>query len=124
MTTTLLPTRAQIGALAAEYALEAESDYVGLWQICTRVRHDLAITDPDELRSTVMQVIDVMLAMGLLAVDLPSEGPGRRPWQDQARASVLARIRSEWQALGRDPSVGDIVWFDNPDRGTAADARA
>ena len=29
--------------------------------------------------------------------------------------AVMARIRREWKALGREPNLGDICWFNLPD---------
>ncbi len=112
------PTKAQIAAIADDYAREAISDYVGLWQICIRVRHDFKTEDKDQIKHITLDIIEEMLNRGLEAVSLASSGSGCLPWSDQDHHSVINRISSEWRALGREPSVGDIVWFDNPDTGT------
>jgi hypothetical protein len=112
------PTKAQISAIVDDYVREAVSDYVGLWQICIRVRNDFKIEDKDQIRHITLNIIEEMLDRGLEAVNLASAGSGRLPWADQDHHSVINRISSEWRALGREPSVGDIVWFDNTDTGT------
>jgi hypothetical protein len=38
------------------------------------------------------------------------------PWQ-LTIPEALARIEREWRALGRDPSLGDICWFNNTPAG-------
>jgi hypothetical protein len=32
------------------------------------------------------------------------------PWPEP-RAELLARVRSAWDALGRDPETGEIAWI-------------
>ena len=118
MSMTLPPNDEQIAILVRDYVQAAKSDYVGLWQICVRVRHDLKIENAEQLRRTVLKVAEGLLARGLEAVDLASSGSGCVRWADQRPASVLSRISSEWNTLGREPSVNEIAWFDNPDTGT------
>jgi hypothetical protein len=117
MSTSIPPTSDQVATVVKDYAQAAKSDYVGLWQICIRVRHDFPGGDSEQLRRAVLKVVEGLLAGGLEAVDLASSGSGCVPWQDQRAASVLSRISSKWNELGRDPSVGEIAWFDNPDTG-------
>ncbi|HZP86041.1 MAG TPA: hypothetical protein VFB54_04415 [Burkholderiales bacterium] len=105
---------AKIDEIAEGYVNEAKTDYVGLWQICIRVRKEFNSTNPQQLRELVFQVIRRMLASGLQAVTLHSSGPGCTPWNEQETDEVIKRISSEWDALGHDPSVADIVWFNNP----------
>ena len=52
-----------------------------------------------------------MLDRGFEAVDLAPSG-GAVPWADQDPASVVSRIDHEWKALGREPNVGEVAWFD------------
>jgi hypothetical protein len=107
-------TNGKLDEIAKSYVDEAEIDYVGLWQICIRVRVEFSSSDPREQREIVMQIIRRMLASGLKAVTLHSSGPGCTPWKEQGEDEVIKRISSEWDALGHDPSVADIVWFNNP----------
>jgi hypothetical protein len=95
-------------------AEHARDDYIGLWQITNRVRSICYPKTDDELRILVIDFVKDMLARGFQAVDLAQQGPGCRPWQDQTPASVAGRIESEWKALGREPNVGEIAWFDLP----------
>jgi hypothetical protein len=106
----------QIDEIVGGYVKAVSSDYVGLWQIVIRVRHDFGISDHTENRKTVMRIIKGMLSAGLEAVTLGTVGPRCTPWENQNSNYVLDRISSEWDHLGRDPNPGDIVWFSGKPR--------
>jgi hypothetical protein len=102
---------------AREQAIEmlseqAQDDYIGLWQIIGRVRKISPPGTDEELRNLVLEFVKDLLARGFQAVTLASSGPGCSPWPDQDPGSVAGRIESEWKALGREPNVGEIAWFD------------
>ena len=110
----MAPDHKEISALVTGYVEEGKSDYVGLWQICSKVKKEFHPEDPVQLKNIVLQTVREMLASGLVAVDLASSGSGCTPWKEQMADAVIRRISTEWDSLGRDPSVGDIVWFNNP----------
>lgn len=110
----MIPDHKKIAEIVSGYVEEAKSDYVGLWQICTRVRKEFNPQSPYKIKNIVLHTIREMLASGLVAVDLASSGSGCTPWKEKRVEKIIHRISSEWDSLGRDPSVGDIVWFDNP----------
>jgi hypothetical protein len=107
----------KVNSIVEDYVKEAKSDYVGLWQIFIRVRHDFKLSNKNEIQEIVMKIVRGMLSAGLEAVTLESSGPGCIPWISQDQSYVLDRITSELNELGRSPSVGEIVWFNNPDAG-------
>jgi len=94
------------------YVEETNVDYVGLWQIVIRVRHQLGIVERTELKKFVLQIVRELLAAGLEAVTLRAAAPVRLAWGNQDVEYVLNRISQEWDTLGRDPNPGEIVWFD------------
>ncbi len=65
--------------IAKGYVGEALLDYVGLWQIVIRVRHELGISDPADMKAIVLQVVEIMLSNGLEAVALGSSDSGCIP---------------------------------------------
>lgn len=101
----------KIDAIVRDYVKAAGSDYIGLWQIVIRVRHDFGLSDRSEIRKLVMKIVEGMLSAGLEAVTLESSGPGCLLWENQNLNYVLDRISSEWDNLDHDPNPGDIVWF-------------
>ncbi|MBN9564370.1 MAG: hypothetical protein J0H14_27140 [Alphaproteobacteria bacterium] len=89
-----------------DFHAEAHEDYVGLWQIAARTRRGGEID-----REQALRIVHMLLERGLRIGNLTSSG-GFIPWSRQEPGLVIDRIRREWIALGRDPSVNDIAWFD------------
>lgn len=100
----------RIEEIARDYSRVVEADYIGLWQIVIRVRHELGVIDRKSNKEAVLSVVRQMLSIGFDAVTLDVLGPEH--WQNQEADYVLNRISSEWDKLGDDPNPGDIVWFD------------
>jgi len=102
----------KISEIAQGYVEETNVDYVGLWQIIIRVRHELEIVERVAVKKAVLMIIRELLAAGLEAVTLRPRAPVRVGWENQSVEYVLDRISREWDVLGRDPNPGEIVWFD------------
>jgi hypothetical protein len=102
----------KISEIVQGYVEETNIDYVGLWQIILRVRHDFGVFEREKLKKIVFQIVRELLTAGLEAVTLCAAAPVRRKWEDQDVEYVLDRVSQEWDALGRDPNPGEIVWFD------------
>jgi hypothetical protein len=96
---------------AEEAYLESSEDYVGLWQIIHRVKRRKNPTT--SIMDDALGVVRALLARGLKVGNLNRDG-GFEPWDDQYPDAVVSRIRSEWAALGKDPSIDDICWFHQP----------
>ena len=86
---------------------EAGVDVLGLWELCRAARYDWDASAPEEVKSLVLSFVQKLLKEGLQAIDI---GSGK-PWTNQDPEIVIDRISREWDALGREPSVPDIVWF-------------
>jgi hypothetical protein len=86
---------------------EATVDVLGLWQLCRSAHRDWGASTPDEVKSLVLAFVRELLARGVKAVNIKDQ----EPWSDQDCERVLERISKEWDALGREPNVPDIVWF-------------
>ncbi|PSQ82733.1 MAG: hypothetical protein BRD40_02535 [Bacteroidetes bacterium QS_1_65_9] len=69
------------------------------------------------MREKTLGFLEEMLHNGRIRAGHP-DGERRRfvAWPFDAQEAV-ARIRTEWEALGRDPKLGEIVWFTATDRG-------
>ncbi len=86
---------------------EADYDVIGLWNLYNAARHDWGAKRPEEIRALVLGFVRELLANGVQAIN-----PGDlRPWPNQQPDSVIERISREWDELGREPNVPDIVWF-------------
>ena len=97
---------------------EAREDHVGLWKVLWIVE-DYAGPAPDEFKETVLGVLSDLLEEGLLVAGFPSGRLDFTPWE-MPPAEAVARIRREWDELGRDPTIAEIAWFDITDKGRAA----
>ena len=86
---------------------EATEDVLGLWQLCRPACYDLGTRTPKEVKTVVLDLVRRLLEKGMQAVEVSDQ----QPWPNQSPDSVIERISSEWDALGREPNVPDIVWF-------------
>lgn len=99
------------GDLISTLLSEAQYDYIGLWEVMGKCKLiDQNDQSPEVIRSRTLDIVFEMLANGFLAVDLLPSG-GCRPWDDQNPNAVLQRIDAKWRSQGREPNIGDIVWF-------------
>lgn len=103
--------------VASAVVTELPDDFVGLWQIIADVRQHLPVGDAEPVREMALRVVEHLLVTGRARPGMPTPD-GRRfvPWGISTE-QALRRINTEWDALGREPSIGDIVWFDAPAAG-------
>ncbi len=109
-------------AVVEDVLLEAREDYVGLWSIVQQIR-DRGLAGDVEIRDAALDVIRRLLSEH--DVIAGSFGPPRFPditasatfskhgfhvWSIPTE-KILQEISREWQALGRDPIIGEIIWF-------------
>jgi hypothetical protein len=116
-----------LNGLKSEVLKECKEDHVGLWSIIWRIRYALNNgeypspegdrADPLEVRRLTLRLVQELLEAGLLQAGSPTpDGRGFEPWSLGPR-ETLARIESEWDALGREPNIGEIVWFTATEKG-------
>src|SRR5581483_1558441 len=99
---------------------ECEDDHVGLWAILWPVHVEMGVQDQREARVTTMRLVrDLLVEHGMLAGFPTKDGRGFTPW-DLPPDAVIRRIDEEWTALGREPNIGDIVWFTAANRAAPA----
>src|SRR5438105_1289071 len=90
---------------------ECRQDHVGLWEVIDAVRFDLGSSNPDQTRALTLGLVRRLLRDPKILVGHPApDGRHFVPWKltpDEA----CSRIDREWSALGREPTIGDVVWF-------------
>ena len=98
-------------ALVESYLKECRQDYVGLWQLTSALKRE-GIVDPTERRQEALAIAQALLESGMQAGQFD-----RKKWSAWALPSdaTVDRIRTEWEALGHEPDIGDIVWFVAPE---------
>src|SRR4051812_22943418 len=85
---------------------ECEEDYVGLWSIYRQVK----AAHIADAKTFTLALIDFLLSAGIVEAGVPDAQGGFHAWQ-LSPEDALQRITREWSSLGREPDIGDIVWF-------------
>jgi hypothetical protein len=93
--------------LFRELVQECCDDYVGLWAIVRQARENVA--DESMVFETVIALIERLITEGG-AVAGDFEGDEFLEWQLPVSA-VLKKVEQQWRALGRDPTIGEVVWL-------------
>jgi hypothetical protein len=93
---------------------EAQTDAVGLWAVLWEVSNSMPSLTPEKARLATIDVIRGALSQEtVLAGEFTSRDADTlvfSPWMLSTDEAVL-RIEQEWLALGREPELGEIVWF-------------
>ncbi len=94
-----------------EITAESKLDEVGLWYIIVRLREEFVVTDPQRLRQTTLQCVAELLQLNeVVAGYYKPDGTGIDVWSIPPE-SIVSRIETEWDTLGREPNIGEIVVF-------------
>jgi hypothetical protein len=101
--------------LLDELMAEAKADEVGLWFIIAALREEYGVKDTAQRRLLTLSLVQRLLDSGqVVAGYYHPDGSGAIiPWK-MSTVEVLSRIISEWDSLGRDPSIGEVVVFVSP----------
>jgi hypothetical protein len=96
----------EIGKILAE---EVQSDCVGLWAVLWEVKQRLPSLTTEQARAAVLAVIREAIERDVI---VPGEFVEMRfiPWE-VSPMEALERIENAWLALGREPNIGEVVWF-------------
>ncbi len=90
---------------------EAAEDEVGLWYVVRCVRDDLHVTESSEARRISMSLVRDLLGSGeVQAASHNYPHSLYKPWS-LTDNEVIARINEEWDKLGRDPNIAEVVVF-------------
>ena len=95
---------------------EARGDVVGLWAVLWQVRHGMPLLTAEEAKRTTLAIVHEALEEGVVAggfVRRDEHTAEFVPWRSLPDEAV-ARIEREWNALGRDPRLGEVAWFVDP----------
>ena len=91
--------------------MECEVDYVGLWWLANSVRELLPANDPSVIDETLALLGPPLEAGRIIAGQF-----GTYVFEEWkiSPAEIISEIKREWTELGRDPDIGEIVWFVAP----------
>jgi len=90
---------------------EAAEDNVGLWELAADARGALPEGTGQDVLAMVLDILTPLLLGGLVEVGEYS-GPGSRfeAW-DLSPQAALDSVERFWKGLGREPRLGDNVYF-------------
>ena len=106
--------------LASSFADEAQRDYVGIPHVVAAVREAAPELDDGGRRDAVLALVAMLLGRGLVIGTFRQVSAASAPdyvferWPD-ANDELLARLRRDWDALGRDPEEGELAWIVAPE---------
>lgn len=99
-----------IVGLIGNIRAECTDDFVGLWSIVRDVRETVG-DDPATVKRFTINVLTLLLEAHEISAGNPSQdGKNFQAWSLSPEAA-MNRIVTEWEQLGRDPDLGEIVWF-------------
>ena len=114
--------------------ISCSDDYTGLWEIIRDVQRVFNNANAETIREKTIATLHDLLSAGLIQPGFPKPPDGRtfEPWvfylnDEKTRKldRVVTRsideaidlINKGWDVLGREPSLGDIVWFTVTEQG-------
>lgn len=104
--------------IISELIAEAKEDQVGLWLIISILEEEFDIVDREVMRARTLDVSRSLLESGIVvAGSYKPDGSGIEPWRLQI-PEIVSRIDHEWDELGHEPNIGDIVVFVGRDHDT------
>jgi hypothetical protein len=106
--------------IVRELLREGLEDFHGLWWL---FGYYADMPNGAERKQRTLGLVQHLLTSGLFVAGFPaSDGTAFHSWQLPPEAAVQ-RIAAEWETLGREPTLGDVAWFNLTPAGEAA-ARA
>lgn len=99
----------QLDELRLDLLREAATDVVGLWSVLSTVKA-LHPSTPENQKAETLAAIRDLLAAGYVEVGQYSP-LGGWTWWDMPADEIVSKIEREWNALGQEPSLGDIAWL-------------
>ena len=108
--------------LDQEILVNGLSDYVGFWEPVRLLRRREPRLNESELKKVILMTIRSLVDDDLMEFGEVNVDGTFSTWALTSHEAISV-IRDQWDSLGRDPNVGEIVWMHNTLSGDTA-ARA
>lgn len=89
---------------------ELKVDYVGLWSFLWKLTRAFPEASNQEIRSMTIQLIREVMVEECAWAGMPKSDGSFQRWETNVEESIEL-IQQEWDELGREPNIGDIVWL-------------
>ena len=100
-----------LDSIVADFEKDSALDYIGLWELIRAVTNQAEEKGDDNIRRSTLTLLRKMLSRGFRAGGFTQTRKWEL-WSDQNPDHVIRRVEAGWNALGREPNIGDIVWFE------------
>ncbi|MBA2691208.1 MAG: hypothetical protein H0U65_01770 [Rubrobacter sp.] len=98
-------------------------DHLDLWELLWTVEAEEDLEDnPEAAREAGRRVVSELVKGGYIHAGIPKGRSDFIPWPLSADEAI-ERIEREWKALGREPDISEVAWFDITEKGRAYLAR-
>ena len=95
--------------LKIDILINCHEDDVGLWFLIGIIANNLDISEK-ELKTTTLNIALKLLEEGVVKAGFPQVDGSFKQKIDSAK-DIVNSIKKEWDELGRDPTIGDIICF-------------
>jgi hypothetical protein len=101
-----------------DFIVEGTEDYVGLWEIIHEFRAKYPETNQKQIQKMTLEAVREILDTGFMQIGMFDNGRDLeyKIWNLDIDDSIH-RIETEWNELGRVPSIGEIAWLITSDKG-------
>ncbi|MDX6528471.1 MAG: hypothetical protein QOH41_761 [Blastocatellia bacterium] len=100
-----------------DFLSECATDSVGLWSLIWNIKHVAGVSDSEEIRKLALAILLGLLISGRIRAGVPTEEHGFEQWQ-LSPEQIIRAIKQQWDDLGREPDIGEIVWFTSAENTT------
>lgn len=103
--------RGKLTDLQRQWVKDGRGNDLGLWWMARDVRQKLGPrASEDDVRARTLDLLEPLLEAGEFRAASLLPGGRFAEWKGNVEEQ-LHRIDSDWRGLGRQPSLGDVVWF-------------
>jgi hypothetical protein len=110
----------KITPLHENFLAYCSDDWTGPWQLARWIRLSDSDADDDKIQARTLEILRDLLEAGYIVAGDADFGSGKFTQWNLSVDQIIDRIHREWDVLGRDPSIWDIVWFVSTTEGDRA----
>ena len=102
-----------------ELLMSGCDDWVCVAEVTSVAKFTGGAHSEDAIRDLSLRLIRELVQRGLMEIGDPPDRGRRLALWPMTPQECLDRVEREWSALGRNPSLGDLCWLQNTDKGAA-----
>lgn len=108
--------RKKVEELIRELVALSEEDYADLSTYLHETEEIMGAFSEEEMKTYTLSFVYYLLKAEMIQAGIPTPDGGFKVWNIGSQEST-ERIQEEWNALQRDPELGEIVWFNTTAKG-------